>query len=41
MHEDMRNNKRCRVTFEALVKGLQSHVGKPERSSAQIRVRAG
>jgi len=27
MHEDLRNSPRCRVTFDALVKGLQSHVG--------------
>ena len=27
MHEDLRNSPRCRVTFEALVKGLQDHVG--------------
>lgn len=27
MHEDLRNSPRCRVAFEALVKGLQSHVG--------------
>jgi DNA-binding transcriptional LysR family regulator len=27
MHEDLRNSPRCRVTFEALVKGLQHHVG--------------
>jgi hypothetical protein len=27
MHEDLRNSPRCRVTFEALVKGLQRHVG--------------
>jgi DNA-binding transcriptional LysR family regulator len=26
MHEDLRNSSRCRVTFEALVKGLQRHV---------------
>jgi DNA-binding transcriptional LysR family regulator len=26
MHEDLRNSPRCRVTFEALVKGLQRHV---------------
>jgi DNA-binding transcriptional LysR family regulator len=26
MHEDLRNGPRCRVTFEALVKGLQRHV---------------
>jgi DNA-binding transcriptional LysR family regulator len=27
MHEDLRNSPRCRVTFDALVKGLQHHVG--------------
>jgi DNA-binding transcriptional LysR family regulator len=27
MHEDLRNSPRCRVTFDALVKGLQRHVG--------------
>jgi DNA-binding transcriptional LysR family regulator len=27
MHEDLRNSPRCRVTFDALVKGLQQHVG--------------
>jgi DNA-binding transcriptional LysR family regulator len=27
MHEDLRDSPRCRVTFEALVKGLQRHVG--------------
>jgi DNA-binding transcriptional LysR family regulator len=27
MHEDLRNSPRCRVTFEALVGGLQRHVG--------------
>jgi DNA-binding transcriptional LysR family regulator len=26
MHEDLRHSPRCRVTFEALVKGLQSYV---------------
>jgi DNA-binding transcriptional LysR family regulator len=26
MHEDLRNSPRCRVTFDALVKGLQQHV---------------
>ena len=26
MHEDLRNSPRCRVTFEALVEGLQHHV---------------
>jgi DNA-binding transcriptional LysR family regulator len=26
MHEDLRNNPRCRVTFDALVKGLQQYV---------------
>ena len=25
MHEDLRNSPRCRVTFDALVKGLQQH----------------
>jgi DNA-binding transcriptional LysR family regulator len=27
MHENLRNSPRCRVTFDALVKGLQRHVG--------------
>ena len=27
MHQDLRNTPRCRVTFDALVKGLQQHVG--------------
>jgi len=27
MHEDLRNSPRCRATFEALVEGLQRHVG--------------
>jgi DNA-binding transcriptional LysR family regulator len=27
MHEDLRSSPRCRATFDALVKGLQSHVG--------------
>lgn len=26
MHEDLRNSPRCRVTFDALVKGLQQHI---------------
>jgi hypothetical protein len=26
MHEDLRDSPRCRVTFDALVKGLQRHV---------------
>jgi DNA-binding transcriptional LysR family regulator len=26
MHEDLRNSPRCRVTFDALVEGLQQHV---------------
>jgi hypothetical protein len=26
MHEDLRNSPRCRVTFDALVKGLQLHI---------------
>jgi hypothetical protein len=26
MHEDLRNRPSCRVTFEALVAGLQRHV---------------
>ena len=26
MHEDLRNSPRCRVTFDALVEGLQRHV---------------
>ncbi len=26
MHQDLRNSPRCRVTFDALVKGLQQHV---------------
>jgi len=34
MHEDLRNSPRCRVTFEALVEGLQRHVGQSERTSA-------
>ena len=34
MHEDLRNSPRCRVTFEALVQGLQRHVGSRERTSA-------
>jgi DNA-binding transcriptional LysR family regulator len=28
MHEDLRNSPRCRVTFDALVEGLQRHLGK-------------
>jgi DNA-binding transcriptional LysR family regulator len=28
MHEDLRNSPRCRVTFEALVQGLQQHVAR-------------
>jgi len=27
MHEDLRNSPRCRITFDALVKGLQQYVG--------------
>jgi DNA-binding transcriptional LysR family regulator len=27
MHQDLRNSPRCRVTFDALVKGLQQHIG--------------
>jgi DNA-binding transcriptional LysR family regulator len=27
MHEDLRNSPRCRVTFDALVEGLQSYIG--------------
>jgi DNA-binding transcriptional LysR family regulator len=27
MHEDLRHSPRCKVTFEALVEGLQNHVG--------------
>jgi DNA-binding transcriptional LysR family regulator len=27
MHEDLRTNPRCRVTFDALVEGLQQHIG--------------
>jgi DNA-binding transcriptional LysR family regulator len=27
MHQDLRNSPRCRVTFDALVKGLHQHVG--------------
>jgi DNA-binding transcriptional LysR family regulator len=27
MHEDLRNSRRCRVTFDALVAGLQTHTG--------------
>jgi DNA-binding transcriptional LysR family regulator len=26
MHEDLRNSPRCRVAFDALVKGLQQYV---------------
>jgi DNA-binding transcriptional LysR family regulator len=26
MHQDLRDSPRCRVTFDALVKGLQRHV---------------
>jgi DNA-binding transcriptional LysR family regulator len=26
MHEDLRNNPRCKVTFDALVKGLQDYI---------------
>jgi DNA-binding transcriptional LysR family regulator len=28
MHEDLRNSPRCRVAFDALVKGLQQHLAK-------------
>jgi len=34
LHQDLRNNPRCRATFEALVGGLQRHVGWSERTSA-------
>lgn len=27
MHEDLRHSPRCRVTFDALVEGLQQHIG--------------
>jgi len=27
MHQDLRNSPRCKVTFEALVEGLQRHIG--------------
>jgi DNA-binding transcriptional LysR family regulator len=27
MHEDLRNSPRCKVTFDALVWGLQRHIG--------------
>jgi hypothetical protein len=27
MHEDLRHSPRCRVSFDALVDGLQRHVG--------------
>jgi hypothetical protein len=27
MHEDLRNSPHCRVTFDALVAGLQQHIG--------------
>ena len=33
MHEDLRNNQRCKVTFDALVKGMQDHVGLGRRTS--------
>jgi hypothetical protein len=26
MHEDLRSSPRCKVTFDALIKGLASHV---------------
>jgi len=26
MHEDLRNSPRCKVTFDALVKGLAAHL---------------
>jgi hypothetical protein len=26
VHQDLRDSPRCRVTFDALVKGLQRHV---------------
>ena len=29
MHEDLRNSPRCRVTFEALVEGMQRHIAAP------------
>jgi DNA-binding transcriptional LysR family regulator len=38
MHEDLRNTPRCRITFQALVAGLQRHVGHP---NAGPRVPAG
>jgi DNA-binding transcriptional LysR family regulator len=28
MHEDLRNSPRCRVTFDALVEGLQRHLSR-------------
>jgi DNA-binding transcriptional LysR family regulator len=31
MHEDLRNSPRCRVTFDALVAGLQQHVAAATR----------
>jgi hypothetical protein len=27
MHQDLRNGPRCRVTFDALVEGLERYVG--------------
>ncbi|MEO8017007.1 MAG: LysR family transcriptional regulator [Pseudomonadota bacterium] len=29
MHEDLRNSPRCRVTFDALVEGMQRHIAAP------------
>lgn len=26
MHEDLRNNPRCKVTFDALLKGLEDYI---------------
>lgn len=37
MHEDLRNSPRCRVTFDALVEGLQRHVDQLDRTSAHGR----
>lgn len=31
MHENLRNSQRCRVTFDALVKGLQAHIAAATR----------
>jgi hypothetical protein len=27
MHEDLRNTPRCKVTFDALLQGLQAYMG--------------